>query len=72
MLLWQSRYYNDDVQWGHLVASMCILLKQYVHFFVVTGAGSSFFLVKRLTCLTTKKMEKDIIRKSITLLINKP
>ncbi len=50
---------------------MGISEKQYSHFFVVTGTGSSN-LLSLLICLTTKNNEKDMIKNSIIVFKNTP
>lgn len=61
-----------DVQWGQRVALSGIADWQKGHGFVVASAGGSGFLVNRLTCLMTMKMQNATMRKSSTLLMNLP
>jgi hypothetical protein len=61
------------VQAGQRTAWRGIAVKQNGQSFVVgagrEGAGA---LLRRLTCLTSRKIAKDTIRKSITLLAKRP
>ena len=66
---------NTDVQCGHLVASISILLLQYGHFFVVGAAGFSSFLPKSASLFipfTRRNTINAIIIKLITSAINAP
>jgi len=65
---------SSEVQYGQRVALIGMLDRQYGHSLVVGAGGgaSSFPWLMRLTRRTTKKITRDTIRKSRTLLIKIP
>jgi hypothetical protein len=69
---WVQALPSSDVQLGHLVALIAMLVRQKGHSFSVSSAGSSSWACSLLIPRMSKNTAKATIRKLMTALINTP